>query len=207
MLIPTLVNKVERMRFKVAGLLTLAGLLLATMPAAAQEASYAAGRGSVLVGGSGSFSSMKVDGRDDRITRVTLRPSALFFVVPHVAVGGSLVFDRLWNIGTDATTVGIGPSIGYFAGGPEARVLPFARASALLQRSTGGADVGPDYTTNNLGFSISAGGVFLLSRHVGLSAAAYFSDLSSSTSSDGQEDVESGANEFGIELGIEAFLF
>jgi hypothetical protein len=195
------------MGIKTAGLLAAAGLLVAAAPAAAQSPSHAAGRGSILVGGSGSFSSLKLDGETNRSTRVTLRPSALYFVVPHVAVGGSLIFDRLWNDGTHSTAIGVGPSIGYFAGGPEARVLPFVRASGLLQRSTGGGDGFPGVTTSNIGFTASAGGVFLMSRHVGLSVAAYYSDLSSSTSVEGQGDIDSGANEFGVELGIEAFLF
>ena len=168
-------------------------LLSLTAPVAAQTG-YPVQKGNVSLGGTASFSSSQFED-SDRLTTLTLSPSALFFVADGLAVGGNASFIRASSDGDSSSSFGIGPRIAYYFGGPASSVYPFVSA-------------GVAYTSLNenlsaLGGEVAGGAVFMLSRSVGLSGEAYFQ--AQSYSFDGLDESLSG-NEFGFRGGIVAFL-
>jgi len=172
--------------------------LLAALPALAHAQSYAADRGSMLVGGTASFSSSATrsnGGPWNRSTRLDLGPRVQYFVLPGLAVGGDLSFSRAFG---DVTTTdyGAGPTVSYYFGRAERAWYPYVRARVGLHRVTysDGAQPSESWT----GYAASGGVVLMLSREVGLDAA-----LTYEIPSDELSDFRTLA--FG--LGISAFLF
>lgn len=93
-------------------------LLFAPARVAAQEGPT--DRGSVVLGGSISWSSLGgelyEDSDEERYTSILLNPVALFFVAPGLAVGGDLYVENESQGNADATTIVVGPAVAYFFG-------------------------------------------------------------------------------------------
>ena len=190
-------------------LLCALAALAASVPALAQPVPARAGfpvqKGSVSLDGSANVSSSRV-GDGDRVTFVSVQPSALFFVADGLALGASASLSRSsFGDGLSATSYGVGPTAAYFFGGPGRTVYPFVSAGASVARSSFSGDPGLDSdATTLLGAEVSGGGVFMLSRTVGLSGEAYY-QAQSATSGDFDDSV--GANALGLRAGFVAFLF
>ena len=88
----------------------------------------------LLVGGSASFTSTGFgDDDDDRVTSILVNPSVHYFLIPRLALGGSLTLRRQ-SFGDDAVTaLGLGPRAAYF----EVRKLACIRSSRRASRSCG----------------------------------------------------------------------
>lgn len=172
--------------------------ILAALPALAHAQSYATDRGSMLVGGTASFSSSGTrsnGGPWNRTTRLDLAPRVQYFILPGLAVGGDLSFSRAFG---DVTTThyGAGPTVSYYFGRAERAWYPYLRARVGLYRVVYGDEAQPSQTSR--GYAASGGVLLMLSRAVGLDAA-----LTYEMPSDDQPDFRTLA--FG--LGISAFVF
>ena len=170
--------------------LALLSLVLLAAPAGAQ--SYAVDRGSLLVGGSGGFSSTGTEqDEDDRTTQLSIRPSVEYFVAPGLSLGGELQYSRFSNGGDASTTFGVGPAMSYYFGGRSRRsVYPFVSVGGAYSRSGG---------TTGLGFDASVGALAMLADAVGVNGSLYYQNRFYEEFSDN--------NSFGLAVGISAFVF
>lgn len=161
------------------------------------QKTYAVDRGSMIVGGSVGFSSFGGDFRgEDRLTLISINPSLLIFVAPHVALGGTINFTSLSSGGATDTFFGIGPTVMYFFGDAQSKTYPFLSGSLIYGRDN-------DAFTK-IDFRFAGGAAFMIAKNVALSGSAFYviesvrhKDAGKSTS----------GNTFGAELGIAAFIF
>lgn len=185
------------LRASLTGLALFLGL---ASPALAQD--YAIDQGSVVLGGTVSFSSQGGDlyeGFDgDRLNTLLLNPSALFFVSPGLAVGGDVYVQRVSQGDASLTTLGIGPEVRYYFGDAASTTYPFIGAS--IDYASLSSDDGDDAT--GFGYGAAAGLAFMLSPTVALTAEV---DYSRSNLSFDSIDID--GNEIRLELGISAFLY
>jgi hypothetical protein len=99
------------------------------------QATFATDKGSIILTGSATFyaESGELTGDETR-TSLGVSGGVMFFVSPNFAVGGSLGGrNTSWGGDTD-TYILVGPSVGYWWGGPGQKSVPFA--TAALQYST-----------------------------------------------------------------------
>ena len=170
--------------------------------------------------GSASFRSQGGDlygADDDRQTTLSLQPTGFYFIQPNVAVGGQLRISRSSQDNATSTTLGLGPSVTYYLGEPDADVLPFVGANLLLLRQRATVDLGTidigfgepvdlgeeEITLTGAAFDLNAGFTYMLARNVGVTTAAFF--LYERLGSD-DADAQTG-NTVGVQVGITAFIF
>ena len=176
-------------------------LLAALLPGTAFAQDFATDRGSWLAGGTASLASHENDFDGERLTFVTFNPSVQYFVIPGLTVGGSLDLSYISQEDFANTLVGVGPEVGYYAGGPERRLFPFARARVTLLAASFNTGGGSGRNTN-ASLDLSAGGVLLIARNVGLTGEAFYQHTDFDF-----DDEGSGSNSFGLRFGIAAFVF
>lgn len=181
-------------------LFVLAALFFAS-DAFAQE--YAIDKGSYLLGGAISFTSQGGDiagDSDERLTTLTINPNFAYFVTPGLALGADVLYTSTSFSGNSNTSVGIGPQLSYFFGGPESSTYPFINAGVNYTS----LDIGE--TVSGFGADFGGGIVFMVARNVGLTVQAFyqFSNLSADTDF-GEFDLDS--NTFGVQGGVTAFIF
>jgi hypothetical protein len=183
------------MRILAALLLTLA----LALPASAQE--YA-----IDLGGSASFTTQGGDLYEDqdggRRTTLLVNPTALYFVAPGFAIGGEAFISRRGQGGGSTTSLGIGPSIAYFIGGPDSSAYPFFSASGFIS-STEFSGV----SQTGLGGQFSGGVAIKLSRSVALTGSTFLLIESVDFSNEFGDSASISGNTFGFELGVTAFIF
>jgi hypothetical protein len=194
------------------------GLLLSALPLHAQDSPI--DPGVYILDGSVSFRSQGGDlysADGDRQTTISLQPAGLYVLAPKTAVGGQLRVSRSSQDTGSTTTLGLGPSVTYYLGEPDAEVFPFVAANLLLLRSSRSVDLGSvdigfgdpvelgeeDITLTGLAVDIQAGFTYMLARNVGLTTAAFF--LYERLGSD-DTDAQAG-NTLGVQVGITAFIF
>lgn len=183
-------------------------LTLAALPAAAfAQPASPIDKGSVRLGGTISFTSqggdLYEDGDGDRASTVLLNPSLGFFVSPGLSLGGEVLVQRQSQGDFSVTSLGIGPELAYFFGGPGSSAYPFVAVAALYTNTTID-EPGDDFSFGGFGVQLSGGATFMVARNVGLTAGAFY--FTESLSADGQDGSVSG-NTFGIEGGVTAFIF
>lgn len=182
----------------IVALALLAGL---ASPALAQG--YAIDKGAWVLDGTVSLTSqggeLYENSQGDRLTSLSLAPSVLYFVVPGLAIGGSLNLGYAAQGDNSATTIGVGPEIAYFFGAPESTVYPFVDGSVgYFSLNTEGADA------SGITFEAGAGIAAMLSPSVALIIQATYNIANVSV--DQVNETFSG-NQFGLQMGVAAFLF
>jgi len=154
----------------------------------------------------------------DRQTTFSLQPTGFYFIQPNVAVGGQLRISRSSQDNATSTTLGLGPSVTYYLGEPDADVLPFVGANLLLLRQRATVDLGPvdvgfgdpidlgeeEITLTGAAFDLNAGFTYMLARNVGVTTAAFF--LYERLGGDDVPEAQTG-NTVGVQVGITAFVF
>lgn len=164
---------------------------------------FAIDRGSVVIGGTVSYTSQggelfeNTDG--DRLNSLLLNPFALFFVTRGLGIGGDFFVQKASQGDQSVTTLGIGPSVAYFFGGPENTAFPFVSGGLEYANlsSTG-------FDASGFGFNFGAGVAFMVSRGVAVTTQASYEVLNLSVD---QLDESFSGNGFGLRAGISAFLF
>jgi len=118
-------------------ILAVFAVLLALPVRSFVQRAYAVDKGSVIVGGSASFTSLggKELRGEERTTVITLDPSFSYFVAPHVAIGAALNLVSISGQGESDTFVGIGPTVSYFFGNQDSKAYPFLSGSFVYSSS------------------------------------------------------------------------
>lgn len=183
--------------------------LAALAPAVAHAQTHAVDRGSYLISGTANFITVggEIDGESvDRQMRIALEPSVQYFILPGLAIGGSVSLVRDGS-GDDATTqYGIGPRLTYYFGagsGAERPWFPYIGAGAQwLKTDLGDADPIADDPSAK-GFDVRGGILFMLSPAVGLNSELFYQ----AERTKGALGIDISANAFGLAVGLSAFLF
>ncbi len=181
-------------------LLSLA-LVLTVAPSAFAQ-TYAIDKGSYLLGGTVSFTSTGGDtlfDEDERLTEFSINPDLAYFVIPGLALGANVSYSRISERNFSFTTIGIGPSIAYYFGGPANKAYPFVAGSVLYASSDG--DI------SGFGSELAGGVSYMIARNVGLTGEAFYrlSRLSGDVFPGVERDFDS--NTFGLRGGVTAFIF
>jgi hypothetical protein len=125
------------------------------------------------------------------VTVAQLQPDVQYFVLPGLALGGSA------GLSTDfdgATAFAIGPQVSYYFGRGERRAYPYLSAGVSYQGLSGDDPA--------LGQNAAVGGVFMVSRAVGLDAGVRYSGFGFD-----QDGTRSRIDSFALALGFTAFAF
>jgi hypothetical protein len=187
--------------------LTYAIVVFAIMtPAGVFGQTHATDRGSILVGGTASFTSSKADSDDgeenDRFNSLSIMPRALFFVAPGLALGGQLIFGRSSAGDNSSTSWGIGPEAADYFGGAETMTHPYLTGHFNYVRTSDNDDDN-DLTGRQYGGGI--GLLFLISSSVGIDAQAFIRRVQ--TSLEGFPAADAEGTIIGLQFGISAFVF
>lgn len=189
---------------KVMGVLVLFLLVVAPLQA---QATYAIDKGAVVLDGSISFTSSGGDLYEntagDRASSITAMPAVMYFVMPGLAVGGQLLLDYSKQGDVSATSLGVGPSVAYFFGGPDASVFPFVQGTFDYVHTKIDLGGGDDFSASGWGVTGAVGAAFMLTKTVALIGDAFY--RIESAKPQGGDSVK--GNVFGISLGVGAFIF
>ena len=160
----------------------------------AQKA-YAIDKGSIIIGGSLGYTSTGNEYRlVDRIQKITITPGLLFFVFPHLAIGGELkLVSTIYSDYTE-TSYGTGPVIGYYFGKASSKEFPFLSFSYLQLIETGNGR-----SLRKKLYRFTGGSAIMIARNVAIEPRVFFSI----TDIKRQKD----SNTYGLELGISTFVF
>ena len=181
--------------------------LVVTTPLAAFAQSSPLVAGSMIVSGSASLVHTTTEGSGTSTTTLSLAPSALWFVAPHLAVGGSVLLGYSSSGNNSSSNFGVGPSARFFFS-ESAPWLPFLSATAAPTRGSshiGGVNVDDSGLTldGSLGLTRMVGG------EVGFTGEAFYTRRKTSQDIGSIQDVGStstSSNEFGIRFGVTAFI-
>lgn len=182
--------------------LTAVSLVLALATTASAQ-DYAVDQGSLVLGGTVSFTSeggdLNENADGDRANSLLLNPSVLYFVTPGLGIGGDLYVEYASQGDFSATAIGVGPEVAYFFGGPDSSVYPFVAGTISY------VSLSSDFfDASGIGFGLSAGAAFMLTQSVALTAQADY-EISNVTFE--QTDNTESGNTFRLAMGIAAFLF
>lgn len=199
---------------KVSSFLTggVCALVFGAATLAAQQKSPI-GKGSWLVGGSAGLS--HTDEAD--VTTASLAPFGLYFVAPHLALGGTLDLAYASShvqVGDSHTTlIGVEPTIRYFFGDLSGNLFPYLNASVgpsweKFKIDGTGSSADGEQTTTGLELTGSAGLMRMLATHVGLTGELYYTHAHQSTDvSTTTSNITHNQNSYGLRFGISAFVF
>jgi hypothetical protein len=179
-------------------LLVLTTVLMLVMAGAAMAAESPIDKGSLVLGGTASYSSYGGDGYkvgDDGVSMILLAPSFGYFVSPGLEIGGQVVFTSVSVGGESASSTLFGPQVGYYFKSSKTEVkgsvYPYVKAFFHSTSYSGGGDA-----MTSIG---GRGGIdYMLSNAVALDAGASFQ-------SDSQGGVSGTVLSIGI--GITAFIY
>lgn len=178
----------------------IATLTLLFIPAAVLHAQTSMlDRGSINIAGDAAFTSSgsPSSGSDDRYTKLIISPTAHYFVLPGLAVGGDVVVGYASAKNSSATNFGAGPSVAYYFGRGERTVYPFISASLTLLRTISKNSVS-DQSRSATAYRGSGGALLMLSRSVGITGELFYQGRNS----EGNE-----WNTYGLAFGVSAFVF
>lgn len=183
--------------------LVAAFLLIVALAAPAAAQDYPVDQGAILLDGAVSLISqggeLYENAGGDRYNSLLLNPTVLYFVAPGVAVGGELYVENASQGDASRTTIGVGPTLAYFFGGPDSSVYPFVGGKILYgSTNTEGVDA------SGLGFGFGAGANFMLTESVAISTQV---DYTIENLSVDQLDESFSGNTLRLLIGVAAFLF
>ena len=160
---------------------------------------YAIDKGVMIVDGSAGYVSEGGDLRgDDRETTIFINPHLGYFIIPHVAIGASVNFEK-WSKGDHSRTeYGIGPAAAYYLGDQNSKIYPFIRGAFLYKSSSNAFD----YTKTEI--HLSGGAAFMIAKNVAITGGVFY--MIESQKNDGADDSISG-NTFGVRFGIAGFVY
>jgi len=167
----------------------------------ASSQNFATENGAVILGGSAGFSSFGSEGSSGRSTSFSLYPVCDFFITQNLFVGGSLTLSINSSSGSDYTSVGIGPEIGYAFGAAKSSMFPFVKAGFNYMSSSTTYN---NSKTTYSGTTITIGGgmVFEIVKHVGIVGLLSYNIMNTK-----YESSSSSGNSIELSFGIYGLLY
>jgi hypothetical protein len=145
-------------------------------------------------------------------TFVQVSPTALALVTPNFAIGGVGTIGYSSNDNGHQWTYGLGPSARLFLGDASSLTLPFISGSFIpqwnkthIESSSLGSFTG-DESSHQYLIDGSVGVTRMIASHVGLTGEAYLSHFEFSTDLPTGSTVNSSQNQYGLRVGLTAFV-
>lgn len=188
----------------------LAGVLIvaAIVSSPGQAQGSPIGKGSWIISGSAGANSQHIQGNDQTVTTISLAPSALYFVSPGLAIGGSASVGYFNSSSNSSKSFGIGPSIRYYFGDQAAKTFPFV--SATIAPTWTSTDPKNSSVSSTSGHNTLAEGTVgvthLLVPHVGITGEAYYDHLSFDADV-GPIHASQSSYSIGVRFGLTAFVY
>lgn len=192
-------------------------LVFAARAAEAQSAESPIQKGSIAIGGTADISHTQPDGSGSALTIIQAFPRFGYFVVKGLALSANGRYRRV--SAEDQATVkdqtstewGVGPGVSYYVATRLPRLFPFVSARALYNRTSNHSELLPagtevDSRITTVVWLGSAGALFMLGKHVGLTSEAFY-QRNNNTIRNGTAESTSDSNTYGIQWGISAFIF
>jgi outer membrane protein len=152
--------------------LLLTALLLSSsvISAQAQAPQYAQDRGVIQIGAATNLTLAIQSISGSSTTSFTLAPTIGYFVIPNLAVGGTISLSvqsqSAGNQSRTATTFGIGPAGTYYFADKNTALAPLVGAGLFFTTSEG---------SNAFDFEFIGGVNYMVSKNVGLTGFAFLS--------------------------------
>ena len=193
-------------------------MLLFPAPAAsAQGPESPIQKGSIAIGGTADISHTEPDGSGPALTIIQLFPRLGYFVAKGLALSANGRFRRASsedqpNVKDQTSTeLGIGPGVSYYVATRLPRLFPFVSTRVLYNRTTNHAELLPagtdvDSRITTVVWLGSAGALFMLGEHVGLTSELFY-QRNNNTIRNGTAESTSDSNTYGVQWGISAFIF
>lgn len=177
-------------------------LSLVALPLAAQRGPT--DKGSILVSGAASISRSEVDVSDveTEVTRFSLNPNLLFFVIPQLAVGGEFSYSRSSVDDNDSSAWSLGPAARLFFSDVRSTALPYVGAGFAF----GSADNGSNNDSGLFAVSGVAGVAWMVSRQVGITSEVFL-QRSTIDIPQGSTEIKQKQLDYGLRFGFAAFVF
>ena len=192
--------------------------LLFSAPAArAQSPDSPIQKGSIAIGGTADISHTEPDGSGSALTIIQAFPRLGYFVVKGLALSANGRYRRVSAEDQAAvrdqtsTEWGIGPGVSYYVATRLPRLFPFVSTRVLYNRTSNHAEILPagpevDSRITTVVWLGSAGALFILGKHVGLTSEVFY-QRNNNTIRNGTAESTSDSNTYGIQWGISAFIF
>jgi len=150
-------------------------------------------KGNMLIGGTAGFS-MELEGEEDAVTMISLAPSAAYFVVDRLAVGGQLEFLSTSIDDVTLTAWGVQPLMRYYLIGG-GTIQPFGQAKFNWSTiKVEGLDAEP-----GIGYGLGVGADFFFNERVALEAIIGYDVFK-------YESATNRNDRLGLTLGVVAFI-
>ncbi len=149
----------------ILGLAIVAVLVSASLTSAAQ---YPFGRGSVLIGGGGTYMSISSDDFRDDPSLFVFYPTMGYFLTDNLCLGAQLILASVSDGGDDISAMGIGPQATYYItksrtdGGYSGRAVPYLTASLLIGQISSGNE-----ETSARAVTIGGGVLAMMAKNIG----------------------------------------
>ena len=143
------------------------------------------------------------DDEGNSSTTLLIMPGMAHFVSTDFGLGGDLLILNSKQGETGLSTLGLGPKMMYFFGGPGSKTYPYSTVALYYVRNT--IDYGKyDYTSSGIRFKFGGGASIMLADHLGLlMEASYNLD---NLEAEGAKKSQSG-NMLIVSVGLAGFTF
>ena len=166
------------------------------------QAEYAIDKGSFTVGGEASLSSYGGERYGDgRARSIRLAPDVMYFLVPHLAVGGSFSLSSSSRGEYSSTTLGVGPAVGVWFGKPDSRLFPFVLANIFLRENQSDS-----YSATMTSYQASAGVDLMLAKNIAFTTKLSYA-FESHSSEYADNVMDENTNQFVFGVGFRAFAY
>lgn len=176
--------------------------LLLSFFAFAFSQEYAVDQGSTIILGTVSFTSEGGDlyenADGDRLTTLSIAPTAIYFVAPNIGLGASVAYQTMSQGGSNYHVLGVGPTVGYFIGNPDSKNFPYLAAG--IQYNT----MGNGNSISGTDIVLGGGILFTVKDHIGIVLDVGYH--MQSLKPEGADDSTSG-NIIAVGIGIAGLLF
>lgn len=151
--------------------LTLLCAATAWAPAHAQE--YPTDRGAFLLRGGMGFSThvtaIEIQGHREeaRLTHFHFNPSVQYFVLPGLAIGGTVGISQTRNDDATTSQYRVGPQLSYYFGAADRNLVPYVSVETTV-------GVMRPADLRQTSYGASAGVVYMLTRSVGVDVGTFY---------------------------------
>jgi hypothetical protein len=174
----------------------------------AYSQNFAVGKKAWIISGAVEFSSSSGDlyenENGDALTTISFIPSADYFVVPNVFVGGMISYSSASQGDFSMSALGIGPEVGYALGKAESKVFPFAKIGFQYLSNSWDSGDGTEKETGS-DVTIAIGVIFPVKQHIGITPQLSYHIQSLKGDWEGAESVS--GNILSVGVGITGLVY
>ena len=173
-------------------------ILCISLNHAFSQASYPMDKGAFKLGGGISLRNSNWDDPDGGEHSFSFYPTAQYFIIPGLAVGGGLNFFYYFSRGNTNNNFRLGPTVSYYFGDEENKFLPFISTSYLFSTR-----LNRNFNTISHTSNFSLGGAYMIVRNIAIEGKL---DLQLFKIRFGSGDVQN-IKTLELSFGVDLFIF